>query len=102
MTGRRMPVPGGSFCPAAPISPKVNPESRETTAVTAALLLLSLPLPALVESAPTFFAAECVQVLPNRGAGAAWARAPGRTRAVLLIHGLRMHTFSDSNVFRPE
>src|SRR5438128_24002 len=88
----------GAFCPDAAVSHKVNPEPREALAVTVPLLLFALTLPARVESAPAFFAAECVQVHPPRGADAAWARSPDHSRAVLLIHGLRPHTFSNSNV----
>lgn len=100
---RRRPAagPGGFFFPADAISHKINPKSRSAIAVLGTLLLIGIGLPAVAEPAPAPLATECVQVFPHRGPDVAWARSPNQTRAVLLLHGLHPHAFSDAVVYRP-
>jgi pimeloyl-ACP methyl ester carboxylesterase len=42
-----------------------------------------------------------VQVNPQPAEGAPWKRSQGQVRAVVLIEGLHLHTFSDSRVHKP-
>jgi pimeloyl-ACP methyl ester carboxylesterase len=63
-----------------------------------ALLTLTLLGPAPL--APVAVETKFIQVAPP--AAAAPRRSPGRTRAVVLLHGLRPHPFSETNVATPD
>lgn len=62
--------------------------------MNASILILSLCLPHTAEQAETRF----VQVYPAPGKVNNLKRSPGQQRAVVLIHGLRMHLFDHGSV----
>lgn len=61
-------------------------------------MILALSVVAALAQVQTLF----VEVAPDRGGDQPPARSEGQTRAVVLIHGLRLHPFSESHARQPK